>query len=390
MDVTTNLSETAIIGAGIGGLTAAIALQQMGRKVTVFEKAPELKAMGAGIVLAANAMKALEKLSVAEQVRQAGAPVKKAEIRTWDGKLLVNMPVHKQANRYGTYSYLIYRPDLQRILYEKLKPDTVLLNKKFIRLNQIRENITCIFEDGESVNSHLVIGADGVHSLVRKSLVESSPLRYSGFTAFRGISYFDDDMFPVEQGGGFEAWGYGKRFGFSHLGNGRIFWFAAINTPQGTLVKTDDRKMMALQQFRGWWKPIESVIDSTQESNILVHEIFDREPIKRWSKGKVTLLGDAAHPMLPNLGQGGAQAMEDAIVLASCLGQFPEGIEKALLKYEQLRVSRTTQVVQGSRLMARMMQFESPAAMKMRNMMMRSIPDALKIRQLNWIVGYEV
>ena len=385
----TNNPDTTIIGAGIGGLSVAIALQQLSQKVKVFEKAAELKEMGAGIVLSANAIKTLEKLGVAEQVRQAGSPVKKAEIRTPDGQLLVNMPVHKQAERYGTYSYLIYRPDLQRILYEKLEPKTVVLGKKFLRLEQDRDKIVSFYEDDEIIKSELLIGADGVHSQVRQYIMEKSALRYSGFTAFRGISNFEDARFPAELGGGFEAWGSGTRFGFSHLGKGRVFWFAAINTPQGTFLTSKNKRNIALQHFKGWWGPITDVIHSTNEENILVHEIFDCKPIKKWHNGRVTLLGDAAHPMLPNLGQGGAQAMEDAYILSRCLKQFPQDLEQALSHYEQARSPRVTKVVQGSRMMARMMQLENPVAIKLRNQLLRKVPDELKIKRLDWILGYE-
>lgn len=385
---TTKNPDTAIIGAGIGGLSAAIALQQLGQNVKVFERASELKEMGAGIVLSANAIKALENLGIAEQVRQAGSPVKKAEIRTPDGQLLVNMPVHKQAERYGTYSYLIYRPDLQRILYKKLDPNTVVLGKKFLRLEQDPEKITSFFEDGEPLNSGLLIGADGVHSRVRQYIMDESKLRYSGFTAVRGISSYEDPRFPVKLGGGFEAWGNGKRFGFSHLGKGRVFWFAAINTPQGTLVKGENKRHLALQQFGGWWGPIADVIDSTKEENILVHEIYDRKPLRKWHKGRVTLLGDAAHPMLPNLGQGGAQAMEDALILARYFKQYPNEVEEALSLYEQERIPRVKKIIKGSRMMGRMMQLENPAAMMVRNQILRHVPDELKMNRLDWILGY--
>jgi 2-polyprenyl-6-methoxyphenol hydroxylase-like FAD-dependent oxidoreductase len=379
-----------IIGGGLGGLSAAIALQQLGWNVSVYEKAKELKELGAGIVLSANAIKALEKLGVAEQVRKAGSPVKKAEIRTWDGKLLVNVPIHKQAKLYGTHSYLIYRPDLQSILYKKLKQETVLFGKKLIRIEKDAAKITAIFEDGEEAEGDLLIGADGVHSEVRKSIIGSTPSRYSGFTAIRGISNFEDDRFPVELGGGFEAWGPGKRFGFSHLGSGRIFWFSAINTPQGTMITTEDRKKAALEKFKGSFEPIEAVIESTNESDILLHEIFDRSPVKYWSKGRATLLGDAAHPMLPNLGQGGAQALEDALVLSRSLEKYPDNVQQAFKVYEKIRIPRTTQVVRGSRAMARLMQLENPLAIHFRNLMLRAMPDTVQVKRLEWVVGHEV
>lgn len=385
-----NLPDTVIIGAGIGGLSAAIALQQLGGRVRIFERAPVLKEMGAGIVLAANAMKALEKLGVAEQVRQASAPVKKAEIRTWDGRLIMEMPVHKQAEKYGTYSYLIFRPELQRILFGKLAPGTVLLDKKFSHFQQTDSNINIVFEDGFSVEAEFLIGADGVHSQVRKSMNVETPLRYSGFTAIRGISQFVDPRFPVELGGGFEAWGRGKRFGFSHLGKGKIFWFAAINTPQGSLLTDKDRKRTALNLFKGWMQPVEAVIESTMENDILMHEIFDRQPINSWTNGRAVLLGDAAHPMLPNLGQGGAQAMEDALVLAHCLKNNPTDVHEACKLYEQIRIPRTSKVVRGSRMMGKMMQLESQAAIHSRNTLLRILPKSIQMKRLDWLLGHEV
>lgn len=387
---TLNLPKTIIIGGGIGGLSAAIALEQLGGKVKVFERACELKEMGAGIVLAANAMKALGKLGVADQVINAGSPVKKAEIRTWDGKLIVNVPTHKQAEQYGSYSYLIYRPKLQRILYEKLNSGTLELGKKLVRLEQKESYIGTAFEDGSKFHGDFLIGADGVHSEVRNNLFESMPLRYSGFSAFRGISHFVDPRFPVELGGGFEAWGKGKRFGYSHLGEGRIFWFAAINAPQGSLVHSHQRKKTAMELFKDWWQPVQEVIRSTEESDILTHDIFDRRPLNTWTKGKATLLGDAAHPMLPNLGQGGAQAMEDAIVLARCLKENPHDIGKACRQYEDIRIPRTKKIVRGSRMMGNIMQMEHTAAVMSRNMFLRIVPDSFQIQCLKWVVGHEL
>jgi 2-polyprenyl-6-methoxyphenol hydroxylase-like FAD-dependent oxidoreductase len=390
MGISTTPPKITVIGGGLGGLSVANALQQLGLRVSVYERATEFKEMGAGIVLAANAMKALDKLGIGEQVRRVGSSVKKAEIRTWDGKLLVDLPVHKQAKRYGAYSYLIHRADLQSILYQNLKPGTVVLGRKLVRKEQDTSKIRAIFENKEVVEGDLLIGADGVHSQLRRFLIGSTPLRYSGFTAFRGISYSEDERFPMELGGGFEAWGPGKRFGYSHLGKGRIFWFAAINTPLGTLKTTQNRKKTALEHFKGWWGPIEAVIESTEEANILTHEIFDRKPIKSWSQGKAILLGDAAHPMLPNLGQGGAQALEDALVLSRCIVNHPENIQLAFRMYEKIRIPRTAQVVRGSRAMGRFVQLENSVSIQFRNLLLRTMPSSLQIKRLEWLIGYEV
>jgi 2-polyprenyl-6-methoxyphenol hydroxylase-like FAD-dependent oxidoreductase len=302
----------------------------------------------------------------------------------------VDVPVHKQAKQYGSYSYLIYRSELQKILYQTLKPNTVLLGRKLVHLKQNSEKVRGEFENGEVMEGSLLVGADGLHSKVRECLIGRTQLRYSGFTAFRGISPFEDVRFPVELGGGFEAWGPGKRFGFSHLGKGKVFWFAAINTPKGSLVTAKERKETALQHFKGWWKPVEGVIEATEESEILAHEIFDRRPIKYWSQGRATLLGDAAHPMMPNLGQGGAQAMEDALVLSRYLNNHPDNIEHACMLYEQARIPRTKKVVIGSQAMARLMQLENPFAINFRNSLLKTMPTSLQIKRLEWIVAYNV
>ncbi|MBP1155113.1 MULTISPECIES: FAD-dependent monooxygenase [unclassified Paenibacillus] len=385
-----NGSKAIIIGGGIGGLAAAIALQDSGWSVSVFEKTAELQVIGAGIVLAANAMKVLEKLGVADQVREQGCPVGKGEIRTWNGKLLVDLPVREQAQRFGSASYLIHRAALQSILYDQLKPGTVHWGKQWAEWRQHEERVVAVFADAYEEAGDILIGADGIHSSVRQRLFGPTPLRYAGFTALRGIAVFDNERYTREDGGGFEAWGPGKRFGFSQLGGDRVFWFAAVNAPQGSLLPPGKRKQAALRHFRGWYEPIEAVIEATEESAILSHDIFDRVPLRRWSQGPVTLLGDAAHPMLPNLGQGGAQALEDALMLARCVSERPSQLPEALLLYEQRRIQRTSLIVSRSRRMGRLMQLEHTLAVTARNAVLRTIPPRVQMNRMAWLIGHEV
>ncbi|MEI7024927.1 FAD-dependent monooxygenase [Paenibacillus sp. y28] len=379
-----------IVGGGIAGLALANALQRGGRQVTIYERSAVHEERGAGIVLAANALKVLEKLGLAGQVRASGAAVRSAEIRSWDGKPVMRLPVHEQADRYGTYSYLIHRAELHRILLKGLEPGTIRLDKRFLHYQEGPDAVTASFAGGEQAEGALLVGADGIHSKVRSQLAGDPPLRYSGYTARRGIAHFRDSRYPVELGGGFEAWGPGKRFGFSHLGNDRIFWFAAINAPQGLQAAPEGRKAETLRHFRGWCEPIEAVVESTPEEAVLAHDIFDMKPLPYCSAGRVVLLGDAAHPMLPNLGQGGAQALEDAWVLADLLLALPGNLPAALAEYEHRRRARTAKVAERSRRMARMVQLEHPAALYARNSLLRLLPSQMSIKALDWLLGYEV
>ncbi|QOR68131.1 FAD-dependent monooxygenase [Cytobacillus suaedae] len=377
--------EAIIIGAGIGGLCTAIALQNKGWKISIFDKANALSGVGAGIVLASNALHALDKLGVGYQVRERGSSVGRAEVRTWKGDMLIDFSTAEH-----TESYLIHRADLQQILVESLKEGTTLkLKKSFVSFNQNDDRVEAVFSDGTKVAGNVLIGADGFHSVVREQLVGLSNPRYGGYTALRGICDFKDQNYLTEHGGGFEAWGIGKRFGFSYIGQGKVFWFAAINTPQGIEIPKGRRKKRALESFKGWYNPVESVIQATDESAILHHDIFDRKPIAQWSKGNVTLVGDAAHPMVPNLGQGGAQAMEDAVVLTNCLSTT-SSVDESLRIFEKKRIPRTTKIVTQSRRMARLVQMENPLAIKARNLVFHTIPSNKLAGRLRWLVDYKV
>ena len=377
-----------IIGAGIGGLCSAIALQRKGWNVSVWEKSNKLSGLGAGIVLASNALYALERLGVAKEVTEQGSRVKNAHILSSEGEMILSLPTDAQAKKHGTYSYLIHRGMLQNILLDKIKDKIQIhLNKEIKQLYQTEQKVTAIATDGYEEEATILIGADGIHSNVRKMLFGQEKLRYSGYTALRGVCDFhmEDD-----EGGGFEAWGKGKRFGFTKIGEGKYFWFAAINSPEGRKFQRDERKKAALHFLKDWCYPIEEVIQATSESDILHHDIYDRTPLKKWSKGRVTLLGDAAHPMLPNLGQGGAQAMEDAIVLSNSLEDNPLNHEKAFLAYEKDRIPRTTKIVHQSRKMARLVQLENPLLLQTRNTLFRILPANLFASRMDWVVGYKV
>ncbi|KRE75060.1 FAD-dependent oxidoreductase [Paenibacillus sp. Soil750] len=387
MDAVTS-RKAIVIGAGIGGLCTALSLQQQGWRVAVYDKATSLREAGAGIVLAANAMKALDLLGIGETIRNVGAPVIQADIRKWDGTMITSLPAAKQAALYGTQSYVIHRADLQAILVQAVTATTTIqTNKQWINGTQSERGVTAVFQDGTQEYADVIIGSDGFNSAVRERLFGQSPVRYSGYIALRGVCT-QEEARNTNNGGGFEALGPGKRFGLSSLGNGRVFWFAAINAPQGKLPPVEERQSELLRQFHGWYSPIVSAIEATEATTILAHNIVDRPLLSKWSSDRMTLLGDAAHPMLPNLGQGGAQAIEDAIVLARCL-RNPD-IPAALSAYENARMARTNRIVRMSRSMGRMVQLENPFLIYCRNKLLASLSDARYISRFDPIIGYEL
>jgi 2-polyprenyl-6-methoxyphenol hydroxylase-like FAD-dependent oxidoreductase len=379
--------EVIIIGGGIGGLCAALALRQAGIEATVYEQAHELGEVGAGITLWANALTALKAIDLADAVRAVSAPGMRAEIRRWDGTLLSGISYRESERNDGAAYVAVHRADLQAILLTALGPDAVHLGARCIGFAQDHDAVQARFSDGREVHGAALIGADGIHSMVRAHLHGEHKPRYAGYTTWRGVAPVTPPLLPV--GVMVETWGHGQRFGLTHIGGGRVYWFATRNTVAGEADAAGGRKAELLARFQGWHAPIEAVIASTESSAILRNDIYDRQPLRRWGEGRVTLLGDAAHPMTPNLGQGACQAIEDAVVLAACVRNGAP-IATALRDYEAHRIARTTAVVRRSRLMGWYGQRERPFARWLRDTSMKHTPRVVQRKQLETVVRFSV
>jgi 2-polyprenyl-6-methoxyphenol hydroxylase-like FAD-dependent oxidoreductase len=281
----------------------------------------------------------------------------------------------------------IHRAALQRVLLDAAGADVVHLGAECKSLTQDETGVTAWFADGRAARGDFLVGADGLHSTVRASIYRPEPPRYAGYTAWRGIANITHPQ--IEPDTAFEAWGRGVRFGMVPVAAGRVYWFATRNAPQGQIDLAEGRKARLMALFKDWHSPIPEILQATDEAAILHNDILDREPLKRWTEGRVTLLGDAAHPMTPNLGQGACQAIEDAVMLAQRLKER-EDVEEALLSYEMRRIQRANFVVRQSWQIGRVAQWSNPVAVAVRDRLFKLVGDMVQRPQLNLLLGYDI
>jgi 2-polyprenyl-6-methoxyphenol hydroxylase-like FAD-dependent oxidoreductase len=293
--------------------------------------------------------------------------------------------------RAGFSSAAVHRADLQALLLGELGNGCLRLGVEVTGFEQDRGGVTVFTNDGGEERADILIGADGLYSRIRGEFFGPAKPRYAGYTAWRGVVRPDGE--PLPWGTGFESWGRGARFGCAHIGAGRVYWFVTRNVPEGGRDVTNGASgtlsTSLLGIVGGWHQPIGELIEATHEDAILRTDIYDREPLgEHWGEGRVTLLGDAAHPMTPNLGQGACQAIEDAVVLARCLHEGGASAD-ALRRYERLRSDRVAMVVRRSRRVGAVGQLENPLLCRLRDRALAMIPPRAHLRQLEAVAGYE-
>ena len=350
-----------VVGAGIGGLSAAIGLRRAGHDVTVLERAPQLGGVGAGLALFQNAMRALDRLGVKDAVATEGVFGRRGLVLTSGGRELTATPADLLD---GTLA--IHRGDLQATLAQAA--GEVRLGAEVASVEQGDDVVVATIADGTEERGDLLVGADGLNSIVRGVVADARP-RFAGYTAWRGVS-----AVPVEAGRMSESWGVGERFGLIDVGRSRTYWFATKNAPEGEPDEPAGRKAEILRRFSGWHDPIGAVASAAREAEILRHDICYLQPLERWSRGRVTLLGDAAHATTPGIGQGAAQAIEDAVVLVDSVGRHRE-LAAALADYESIRRPRTETVLKLSLRVDRVAQLASPLGCRLRNALVRRVPE---------------
>ncbi|AOR36423.1 FAD-dependent oxidoreductase [Streptomyces fodineus] len=367
-----------VVGGGIGGLAAAIGLRRIGWDVRVVERAGTLADAGAGISLHANGLRALDALGVGAAVRAAARPQYTGGTRTPAGRRLARMDGAALERALGTPIVGIRRAVLHRLLREALPPECLLIGVTVPALDRSAPERVRVPAGDDVLEADVVVAADGVGSRLRALLFPGHPGPvYAGSTVLRAVT----DR-PLELRSDFElTWGEGAEFGHIAFADGRAEWHAVLTAPAG--VRHADPLGMLRRRFAGWHDPIPALLDATRPEAVLHHDIHElATPLRSFVAGRVVLLGDAAHAMTPNLGQGACQALEDAATLAAALATEPS-VASALARYDTERRPRSQAVARAARQAGRMgQQLSQPVAVALRNTALRLAPSRATMRAI--------
>ncbi len=353
-------TDILIAGAGIGGLTAALACAKQGMNVSVFERTPELGEVGAGLQIAANGTHVLEELGLGDVLQSIGFRPEAATLRLGQsGKVVFSNPLGEAARaRYGAWYYHVHRADLHRILAEAVDANPNIdmhLGRGIEGFTQTEAAVAVSLSDGETVTGAALIGADGIHSVVREGLFGKDEPRFTGNVAWRLLvptKNLPKGLIPPHA----TVWtGPRGHVVTYYVRDGDLVNFVGVVEREdwqveGWLESGDIGELK--QDFAPWCSTVHQLIDAADEDSCFKWALFDRDPLPKWSKGRVTLLGDACHPMLPFMAQGACMAIEDAWVLANELANTPEPAQ-AFLYYEVKRKQRTARVQMAARANAK-------------------------------------
>jgi salicylate hydroxylase len=344
----------AIVGGGIGGLAAALALIRRGIDVDVYEQAPELRELGAGVQISANGTRVLHALGLKEALEQVQVEPAGKAVRLWNtgqSWKLFDLGV-ESVTRYGFPYVTVHRGDLHGVIAQALmreRPDAIHLGCKCIGLSQTAEHVELNFESRQPTTAKLVVGADGVHSVVRGTLFGTPEPQFCGITAWRGVVPMEKLPPSISRTIGTQWVGPGGHVVHYPLRAGKLLNFVGLRersdwTVEGWNVRGTTEEL--LNDFRGWHADVHAIIRNIEVPYKWALAL--RPTMQAWSKGRCTLLGDACHPMVPFLAQGAVMALEDGFVLARCLEKYPEDYATAFARYEAARRPRANKVVAGS------------------------------------------
>ncbi len=362
-----------IVGAGIAGLTAAVALDRIGVKVEIVERATALTQAGTALSLWPNALAALKHIGLGDAVSGIGVDEPAGIGCRPDGEEIFRLDQSRLNQQLGTATQIVFRAELQRVLLERARHIPTRLHTSAVSITSHGSEGRVVLSSGEELAAHLVLACDGVHSVAREFVGNPVP-RFQNRSSWRAVLDGSSDLVPTAR----LTVGNGQQFITSPMRDGLVFWAADVGLPERTNAALVDKRGFLRAAFSGWHHPIGELIRRTDEEQLVIADFYDSVP-RRLSAGRVVLLGDAAHPMTPDLGQGACQGIEDAVVLAACVATESDPL-MALAKYESARLRRVRTIVRDSRRIGRLATLRSPSLSSIRDVGTRHLPEWLNAR----------
>jgi FAD-dependent urate hydroxylase len=351
--------KVVIIGAGMGGLTTAIALRQAGYEVEIYDRVSQLRPAGAGISLWSNGVKVLNRLGLNKEIAAIGGQMDRVTYYSQMGEKLTDFSLQPLVDCVGQRPYPVARTDLQSMLLDVFGAENVQLNSKCVAVEQDADSVTAIFEDGRKATGDVLVAADGTHSITRSYVLgHAVERRYVGYVNWNGLVPASEDLAPKD------SWviyvGEHKRASMMPVGGDRFYFFFDVPLPKGTVSSPETYREELGSFFKGWADPVQTLIQRLDPFKTNRVEIHDIEPLTTLVRDRVALLGDAGHSTAPDLGQGGCQAIEDALVLATYLQTTNISVVDALKRYESARCDRVADVINRARKRSNMTHGKDP------------------------------
>ena len=366
-----------IIGGGIGGLTLGNVLKQHNIDFRIYESAPEIKPVGAGIAMAGNAMQIFDRLGLREKIENAGTKMNALIITDESLKTISKTDVLKLESKSNVCNIAIHRAELQKVLSEDIS-ENIILNKRLSTIEK-KENYHLTFEDKTEIESEIIFGADGVKSLVRNQILKSGEIRSAKQKCWRGI--LTTEIPEKYSHNAYEMWGKGKRFGFVKIKENTLYWYALVNE------KFYSEDINLIEIFKKFHPDVLDMITKTSKESIILNNIIDLKPMEKWTALNLCLIGDAAHATTPNMGQGGCQAVEDAYIIGKLL-ENEKDWNKIFHQFETIRRSKVNHIVKTSWMLGKVAQWEHFT--KLRNFIFRNMPESVNQRQMEKIMKLEL
>lgn len=372
------MNQISIIGAGIGGLTLGNVLKQHNLDFTIYESAPEIKPVGAGIMMAVNAMQIFDTLGLKDKIVSRGNKIQGIFITDEKLKTISTTNVLALEKKFNSCNVAIHRAELQNILAENLSFENIKLNHSLSEI-QKKENYQLEFENGFQTESKIVFGADGIHSKIRNQVLNTGTIRNARQKCWRGLTDFDLPEKYNHQA--LEIWGKGKRFGFVKISKNKVYWYALVNENKFK------NNLDLSETFKDFDSLVLEMVESTKQENIILNDIIDLSPIPEWYAENLCLIGDAAHATTPNMGQGGCQSVEDAYVIGKLL-ETTGNFNSVFKEFQKIRRQKVDMIVKNSWTIGKISQWEKGNAF--RNAFIRLIPDNLNQKMIEKILTLEL